>query len=490
MMIRRIAWIPCLWTGLAAGVASAADAAPASSDRRPLFQDWERPLVVLFVTGRQNGYIEPCGCAGLDTQKGGLARRQTLLEQVRARGWNPVPIDLGNQTRRFGRQPEIKFQTTINALSAMRYRAIGLGPDDLRLSVGELIVACGADEKESPLICSNVDVLGFNKATRIVESGGYKIGIAAVLGQEEQRSIQSDEILMSPPSDGLRKAHAELKAARCNIYVLLSYASIEETIALAQEFPDFRIVVTAGGAVEPPLETQRIPGTKSVLVQTGAKGMYAGVLGIFNDRQQPLRYERVPLDARFEDAPEMMQSLAAYQQQLKAMGLAGLGLRPAEHPSGHEFVGSAACQDCHPNSYEVWEQTAHAEATETLVHPTERSEIPRHFDPECLSCHVTGWNPQGFYPYRTGYLDLEASVALHGNGCENCHGPGSRHVAAETGEIDVEEDELLSLRQQMELPLSKAPDNCLQCHDLDNDPHFQEAGAFEEYWEEIKHYED
>ena len=30
---------------------------------------------------------------------------------------------------------------------------------------------------------------------------------------------------------------------------------------------------------------------------------------------------------------------------------------------------------------------------------------------------------------------------LHGNGCENCHGPGSAHVAAENGDIDVDEAE-------------------------------------------------
>ncbi|MBU6172296.1 MAG: hypothetical protein KGQ60_00735, partial [Planctomycetes bacterium] len=33
--------------------------------------DWKDPWVVFFVTGRQYGYMEPCGCTGLENQKGG-----------------------------------------------------------------------------------------------------------------------------------------------------------------------------------------------------------------------------------------------------------------------------------------------------------------------------------------------------------------------------------------------------------------------------------
>ena len=46
-------------------------------------------------------------------------------------------------------------------------------------------------------------------------------------------------------------------------------------------------------------------------------------------------------------------------------------------------------------AYEVWSKTPHAHATDSLVKPpNSRGNIARHFDPECLSCHVTGWDPQ------------------------------------------------------------------------------------------------
>src|SRR5438067_1018287 len=48
----------------------------------PLFRDWPKPTVALVITGQQLGYIEPCGCSGLENQKGGLARRHTFIKQL------------------------------------------------------------------------------------------------------------------------------------------------------------------------------------------------------------------------------------------------------------------------------------------------------------------------------------------------------------------------------------------------------------------------
>jgi hypothetical protein len=67
-------------------------------------------------------------------------RRAGAASHVDSRAGRPrlavVPVDVGNQVRRFGQQAEIKFQMTIEGLKQMGYRAIGFGPDDLRLSVG------------------------------------------------------------------------------------------------------------------------------------------------------------------------------------------------------------------------------------------------------------------------------------------------------------------------------------------------------------------
>ena len=153
------------------------------------------------------------------------------------------------------------------------------------------------------------------------------------------------------------------------------------------------------------------------------------------------------------------------------------------HPSGRSFVGSEVCADCHTIAAARWKETPHSHALGSLVDPMERSETPRHFDPECISCHVTGWESQRHLPYVSGYVGLDESPLLHDVGCESCHGPGSAHVAAENGEEQVDEAELIRRQKQMRLPLTKAESRCILCHDLDNSPDFD----FNEYWKEVVH---
>ncbi len=133
------------------------------------------------------------------------------------------------------------------------------------------------------------------------------------------------------------------------------------------------------------------------------------------------------LDSRYPDTAEMKQIMVTYQDQLRQLGWDGLGIRSMPHPRSRQsgelagkFVGSAKCQECHQDAWDVWSNSKHAHATETLAN----LDPPRQFDAECVSCHVVGWSPQDYFPYTTGYESLDKTPHLVGNGCENCHGPG------------------------------------------------------------------
>ncbi len=454
--------------------------------------DWPQPQAVLFVSGQQHGYLEPCGCTGLDKQKGGLIRRDTLLNQLRERGWKLIPVDVGNQVRRIGRQPEIKFQSTVEAFKMMDYKAATLGVDDLQLSSVELIQAASSDElNPGAFICSNVSIIdpSFFPAYRIIEAGGRKIGVTAALEKKLASQIQSSDVEVSDPVESLKPVVAELQEQGCDFVVLLAHASIEESARLAQEVPGFDLVVTAGGFGEPTLKPEPIAGSEAVMVQVGTKGMYGGIVGIFDDDEMPIRYQKIAISAQFKDSKRMLKHFAEYQRRLKDTGFEGLGVMPVVHPTARKFAGSEACGDCHTSAFSKWEETPHYHATDSIVAANnDRGGIPRHFDPECVSCHATGWNPQDFYPYASGFLNPDTTAHLVGSGCENCHGPGQMHVDAEYGDIEADNDLLIKLRQQMVITLEQARDKCLECHDLDNSPDFHVEGAFDEYWEVVKHY--
>ncbi len=449
------------------------------------FENWPKPKVALVMTGRQDGYLEPCGCAGLDRMKGGLMRRHTFFEELRSqRRWEIVGLDVGGLIKGFGRQAELKFQTTVTAMQKMGYDAIGFGEGELRLPTGELVsVAAGVDGKPSPFISANVGLFGFASGLtgtkRILEVGGQKLGITAVFSSQYQKQIHNAEIEFAPPESALRKVLSELKSQRCDLLVLLAYAPLEEARDLATKFPEFDVVVT-GGVGDPPDKPTKI-GDKTLLIEVGEKGMGAVVLGLY-DEEPRFRYQRVLLDSRYESSPEIKRLFAAYQDQLKELGLEGLGVRVAAYPQREvlgAFVGSARCEPCHEESYRIWKRSGHAKAYATLV----EADPPRNFDPECISCHVIGWHPTKYFPYQGGFLSMEKTPHLIDVGCEACHGAGGNHCDAE-----MKNDPQLQEKLRKAMVVTKAESEkrfCATCHDLDNSPDFD----FATYWPDIEHYE-
>ena len=476
-----------------------------------LVKDWDKPDLTLFVTGRLHGYIEPCGCTGLTNQKGGLLRRHTCQKMLQAKGWDPVSIDAGNMIRRFGQQPAIKLKTAYKSIAKiMKYDAIGMGVDDMKVSGGDMLLSIEEAKQDegapTPFTSANMSLFeddSYIAPFRIVEKNGKKIGVLSAVGAEHIKKAMAaganDAFTLQMPEVAIASVVRNPQFAACDVKVLLIQSEPENCKQIAAKFPVFDLVVTAGGAGDPTLQPEAIQarnGHVSQMIQCGVKGMYVGVVGIdFGaDGSKAIKYQRVALDASFEDSPPVKKVFLDYQNELKTLWEGGdlQDIKPRLHPSGHKFVGSEACRDCHEEEYDIWldghkgEGGPHAKATADRTDPGERTWVKRHFDPECVSCHVTGWNPQNYYPYETGYTDLKKDVLLHGNGCENCHGPGSGHIVAEDG---VDDDLKEKLRKEVRVTIKEAKARtCYECHDLDNSPDYAEAeDGWEEYWPTIEH---
>ena len=478
------------------------------SNETEILKDWEKPVFTLLVTGRQFGYIEPCGCTGLFNQKGGLMRRHRVQQLLLKRGWNIVPIDAGNQIRRFGQQPVIKLHHTYDGLcNVMKYAAIGFGPEDLKIPTIDLVQTMSNIGDFGPFVSANVDLMGagLQKQFIVVTENGKKIGITHALDDESIAPLKGNtELEFKPFAQSLNQAAKGMQMAGCDFKVLmLRTEKVDFAKQVANQFPFFDLLIHTTSAGEPEkLPTIIRTGQHSTsLIQVGRKGMYVGAVGYFeNAGGKSVKYERIPLDGRFTDSKPMEKVFENYQKQLKTLYESGnlVDVKPRPHPSGSKYMGSEACFDCHQDEFEIWEDGVdgrggpHFVATDSIVTPpNHRGHIARDKDPECISCHAVGWHPQDFYPYETGFINTKKDELLHGNGCENCHGPGSGHVALREAEAkgkkfpkDVLQADLKSVR----LTLKQAEnEHCGQCHDADNSPDFLKEGAFKKYWAKIKH---
>ncbi len=473
---------------------------PSPFEPKPLFKGWPDPALVIVLSGEQRGYFEPCGCT--ENQSGGMSRRADLFRRISEKGWPVTAFDLGGAVKRSRRQSQIKFETILAALKDLRYQALALGEAELRLGADYLLSQHVVDpdnlQASLAFLAANVVLfdtpdLGTPARWKLVSVGEKKIGVTAILGQrigDVALLTQNDRnITVNDPETVLPGIVKKLQQQNPDLLLLLSHATRDESRNLAKKFPEFDLVLSAGGVEDPDGKPEIIGST--MLLSVGHKGKSVGVVGFFpEDETQRLRFELVELDQRrFHDTQKMVEHMRFYQSRLRDERLV-VEEPPIEHPSGSTFVGAEQCGECHTEAYEIWEKTPHARAFESLKHAREGQKdygITRIYDAECLACHVVGWEPKQALRYTSGFLneefarneaERERSQLLQGSQCENCHGPGSRHVElAESDELD--EDHKL-----MEVTLETAKKSlCNRCHDLDNSPNFQ----FDEYWEKVKH---
>ena len=121
-------------------------------------------------------------------------------------------------------------------------------------------------------------------------------------------------------------------------------------------------------------------------------------------------------------------------------------LVPAEKPT---YVGAKKCKKCHSGAsnmmvYEKWERETHARAFETLKARGEEK------NPQCLGCHVTGFNDGGYQ------LNASNANQFEGVQCEACHGKGSLYM-----QLSHMKDPSAAILNGLLIPIEVV---CTRCH--------------------------
>ncbi|WP_422927302.1 multiheme c-type cytochrome [Singulisphaera sp. PoT] len=470
------------------GDAKGADTAPASDLGPKPFHGWPKPAAALLVSGEQDGYLEPCGCTS--GQLGGLRRRFELVQKLHEeQNWPLALVDLGGlikdpaAARGGPEEAKAKFVVALKALGLLKYNALALSAEDLENGVDEAF-AQFLDLGEQPKVAvANVTpASGFEK--NVVKSltttaGKVKLGITAVIDPQALAKLgdPAKDVLLpeiKPAEEALAGVLPDLETSS-DAQVLLVQGPPELAKRLAEKFPGFDIVVSTSH-FDPLEEAERVNDGKTMVVSVGHKGQYVGVVGIYPDQQGPdrFRYQRITLNTRYDGPSEPMKKLIEddLQDMLKQRGIVENFPRRdyAGGAPGATFVGAETCKSCHPKTFAKWDSSKHAHAFESIVKDPKGLRSDHQFDAECISCHTTG------FEYNSGWVSAEKTAYLKGNQCENCHGPGSKHIAEPTN---------ADFRKAIARSVAEAEKSglCARCHDMDNSPKFD----FATYWAQINH---
>lgn len=510
-----------------------------------LFETWpkEKPDLVIVVSGQMYGYLSPCGCSR--PQTGGLERRYNLIQELKAKGWEVVGVDVGEVAPAGGKglpkQNLKKYGFAMRALKEMGYIAVGLGKTEFQNDVMDLLGQFTVNNpNERPIVLSANLVGGVqrDKEKRVTNNGTAReeyfkvpnarplvedveiyqgksatVGVVGLAAPSVAKPVVDTDgkFDFEPVSERLKAGLKKIDAGKADLKVVLYQGSEIEAMQLAKDFPEVGLIVRASddGEALAPLYSTPFPDAtnpKTHIVQVGHKGQNVGVVGVFKTPQGvKLSYQLVPLGEEYL-TPETIESkdhkllalMEKYTAEVKADDFLKASVeKRKDHPAqakvnGLTYVGSDACKQCHAAEVKKWGETKHAHAYEALEKLAKRPGL-RQFDPDCVSCHTTG-----FY-YSGGFESEKATPKLLHNQCENCHGPGSGHAAKPKDEgllkllspwkLDKDNkvdkallDKMAALPEDKRGSVQVDPKQrrlvnqlqtmCMQCHDLDNDPKF------------------
>ena len=177
-------------------------------------------------------------------------------------------------------------------------------------------------------------------------------------------------------------------------------------------------------------------------------------------------YRPVPIAPGYAPDPEVKAWRTLLNKEIKKANASIDFKIPPVEPGKPFYVGNTQCQSCHADAYTFWQGTNHGHALETL------KAREKDYDQACVGCHVVGYEKPGGsvigklqYSAKLGQTGIEVTKDLRHVGCENCHGPGSRHVeAAMLGTLGSPKDHIA-----LNVPAS----TCGQCHVPEHSPKFK-----------------
>ena len=422
-------------------------------------------------SGDLRGEIKPCGCAE-EGDMGGLLRRATVLREQRATNPELLYLDLGNNFSEPSEQGNLKVRLIHTALRQFQPAAILVGPNEWAYGLNTLA-------PELPYLLSNQsENLSFLPLKRVGQKGrrseirGFLSPSLVYQNENDPPLVKNAEAVISEWKPSLAKTKPDL--------AILLFRGTDAELEAFQHSGLFDLIVS-GSTNDDELKqvmARRTELGEIPLIPTKGQGLVSGTWDWQAQRMRSSGEVAIPaglsvdwLRRNVADDPELLPAFQAYDAEVKELFFTNLD-RMEQQQQESPFVGAAVCQGCHAEAFAIWKDSRHGHAFATL------EAKGKHFDPECLECHVVGlkpWEPPPnlispalkSFVGRTGFLSPQLTPQLMNVQCENCHGPARTHLANPVAEK----------------PPQPARQACTTCHVGSHSPLFK----FETYWPKIRH---
>jgi len=264
------------------------------------------------------GLIRSCGCAVKDN--GGLGRRATYIENAREKYPNLIVVDAGDAMSLDLSYSQKEAELTWDALALMELDAFTPGEIDFIFGLPYLkrvVERTGIDMIAANIVDADTGEPVFGSLYRIVEmEGGLRIGITGVLDDTIRFPgyIDRSSFRVEPVRKTLEKVLPEMKR-EADFLIILSHLGRERSIELAEDYPDFDLVIAGHGK---PLIKQLVQKGKTIVAATGM-GQYLGKIRLTLDGSGNYltgTYSLVTLEAEIGVHPRVKELFDYYGLEL------------------------------------------------------------------------------------------------------------------------------------------------------------------------------
>ena len=270
--------------------------------------------LVILSTSDVKGETNPCGC---HVPKGGLPRRASFVDSVRALAPQVLLVDAGGY---FADSPERKsvaaFQ--LDGMKKMGTAAVAVGARDLAYGVDFLREQ--ARVAGAPVVCANLFQNTTGKPAfepwRLERVGKVTVGVFALFHPRSDLGPSAEGLRVADPTATAVKTAALLRSKGATVIVLLSQLGLEESQALASAVPGIDVVIAARSS--PMVEDGR-PIGKDMVLSGGQNGWYIGVTHATLDargRMTAVVGKSIALGPEVRDEPAMMGRVKVFEDAL------------------------------------------------------------------------------------------------------------------------------------------------------------------------------